>query len=182
MVEYRCRPMANWNAKYCLKSLPIFDLSFLRHRQLGCKLWRSCRHAYLMHIVLTVPGAGLCRNDYISAGVSGFQACSRQLSDLQREDKASASMEQINRLQQDAIALKAKGREVHCRILRLLVSRTKKFLRNANRLQRDTEMEKMKHRLSEAEHEIMSLTDQLQATCRSEQMYIAQVRLREACI
>jgi hypothetical protein len=79
-----------------------------------------------MHIVLTVPGAGLCRNDYISAGVSGFQACSRQLSDLQREDKASASMEQINRLQQDAIALKAKGREVHCRILRLLVSRTKK--------------------------------------------------------
>jgi hypothetical protein len=91
-------------------------------------------------------------------------------------------MEQINRLQQDAIALKAKGREVHCRILRLLVSRTKKILRNANRLQRDTEMEKMKHRLSEAEHEIMSLTDQLQATCRSEQMYIAQVRLREACI
>jgi hypothetical protein len=86
-------------------------------------------------------------------------------------------MEQINRLQQDAIALKAKGREVHCRILRL-----KKNLRNANRLQRDTEMEKMKHRLSEAEHEIMSLTDQLQATCRSEQMYIAQVRSREACI
>ena len=60
LVEYRCRPMANWNAKYCLKSLPIFDLSFLRHRQLGCKLWRSCRHAYLMHVILTVPGAGLC--------------------------------------------------------------------------------------------------------------------------